>query len=98
MSARMLYMMQQTIRCPKCGKTPRYAMQSLKRFARDAEGKAILDNGEPVMEIAYRCRGCLEVFYSSEASRKQPVPRVLQEVLDKVLNNRKDEEDKHEGV
>lgn len=90
--------MQPTIRCPKCGKTPRYAMQSLKRIARDAEGKAILNDGEPVIEIAYRCRGCLEVFYSSEANTKKPIPRAMQEVLDKVLNNRKGQEDKNESM
>jgi hypothetical protein len=73
-------------------------MPSLKRIARDAEGKAILDNGEPIMEIAYRCRGCTEVFYSSEANIKKPIPRSMQEVLDKVLSNRKKEEDKNESL
>jgi hypothetical protein len=72
-------------------------MQSLKRIARDSEGKAILDDGEPIMEIAYRCRGCLEVFYTSEANVRKPLPRAMQEVLDKVLSNRK-EEDKNDSL
>lgn len=49
------------------------------------------------MEIAYRCRGCLEVFYTSEANVRKPLPKAMQEVLDKVLSNRK-EEDKNDSL
>lgn len=82
-------------RCPKCGHTPRHPMPSLKRLARDSEGKAIIENDEPVMEMAYRCRGCGEIFYSAQTGTMD-LPKasrtLLEKVLEEVAKNKKAKE------
>lgn len=58
-------------------------MPSLKRFARDSEGKAILKEGEPVMEMAYRCRGG-HIFYHVEGQRSE-LPKASKRLVERVL-------------
>lgn len=82
-------------RCPKCGRTPRYALPSLKRVAHDAEGKAIIENNEPVIEMAYRCRGCAEVFYMAQTGTPDlptASKRLIEQVLEEVAKNKKAKE------
>jgi hypothetical protein len=71
------------IRCPICGKTPRYALPSLRRIARDSESKAILNDGEPVMEMAYRCRGG-DVFYHAQGQSNN-LPKASKKLIEQVL-------------
>jgi DNA-directed RNA polymerase subunit RPC12/RpoP len=68
-------------RCPKCGKSPRYARPSLKRPAKDAEGNPIIENKEVVMEMAYVCRGCGEIFYHSLINVPGIIPDSLKEIV-----------------
>jgi hypothetical protein len=84
----------EVIRCPECDRTQRYARPSLKRFARDAEGKAILKDGEPVMEMAYMCRGG-HIFYHVEGQRAElpkASKRLVEKVLEEIEKNKKEKE------
>lgn len=86
--------MPEVIRCPECNRTMRYARPTLKRFARDSEGKAILNEGEPVMEMAYMCRGG-HIFYHVEGA-KPDMPKasrkLVDDVLEAIVKNRKEKE------
>lgn len=73
----------EVIRCPQCNRTMRYARPSLKRLARDTEGKAILNNGEPVIEMAYMCRGG-HVFHRAEGVKGE-LPKASRKLVDQVL-------------
>jgi len=82
------------IRCPECGKTPRYALPSQQRLARDSENKAIIIDAEPVMEMAYRCRGG-HIFYQAQGKANE-LPKASRKLVDQVLEaiakNRKEKE------
>lgn len=75
------------IRC-HCGKTPRYALPSQQRIARDTEGKAIIKDGEPVVEMAYRCRGGHIFHHADVKSSVENLPTEMQRVLKIVLENK----------
>lgn len=86
--------MPEVIRCPECNRTMRYARPTLKRLARDSEGKAILNEGEPVMEMAYMCRGGHIFYYVEGAKPDMPKAsrKLVDDVLEAIAKNRKEKE------
>ena len=84
----------EVIRCPECDRTQRYARPTLKRIARDSEGKAILKEGEPIFEMAYMCRGG-HIFYHVEGQRPKPpkaIKKLVDLVLEEIAKNKKEKE------
>jgi len=76
-------------KCPSCGRAPRYAVPSKKRFLKDSEGNVVMENGEPVTEMAFSCRGCAEVFYDAQTGTKDQIPEQAKKLIRDVMELRR---------